>query len=261
MAVLLEDSDSWFVREAAVQALRGQSALPSEIVEAIGTRLEDSDGDVRMAAVQALRGQLALPLEVVEAIGAQLEDSSEAVRVAAVQTLRGQSALPSEVIKAIGARIEDSDGYVREVALQALEDQPALPSKVVKAMAARLDDSHWGTRKAAARVIVRQLALSKEVLDRHLNPLYEIWLYRSFAGHLSCWVGEDEMYIDTPEGFRKICFQGQQDQFRNAIRKMHKDFGIPSVTTERTEGTEDEGRNHRLYRLGSRDEEHDKVES
>jgi hypothetical protein len=60
-----------------------------------------------------------------------------------------------------------------------------------------------------------------------LNQLYAIWLDRSFEEHLSCWVADeiaDEMYIDIPEGFRKIRLEGQRDQFRdskNAERLRH----------------------------------------
>jgi len=229
IAARLEHSDK-YVRGVAVAALGRQPALSSEVLKAIAARLEHLVWYIRGAAVEVLGRQPALPSEVLEAIAARLEDSVGYVRGAAVEALGGQPALSSGVLKAIAARLKHSDSYVRRAAVEVLRGQLAIPSDVLKAVAARLEDSDMDVRGAAAEALGSQPAWPSEILDRYLKPLYAIWLNRSFGEHLSCWVA-DEMYIDIPEGFKKIHFEGQQDQFRDRIREIQKDFGIPRTSS------------------------------
>jgi hypothetical protein len=119
------------------------------------------------------------------------------------------------------------------VAVGALGRQAALPSEVIEAIMALLNDLDSDVRLAVVGALGRHPALPSEGLHRYLKPLYAILLGQSFEEHLSFWVA-DEMYIDMPEGFTKIRFEGQQDQFRDAIQEIQKDFGIPLRDAPRT---------------------------
>lgn len=94
-------------------------------------RLEHGISTVREAAVDALRGQLALALEILERVSAGLEDEDSSVRRAAVDTLTGQSELTLEILERVAARLEDEDSEVRKAAVDALTGQSALTQEVL----------------------------------------------------------------------------------------------------------------------------------
>ncbi|KXJ84692.1 NACHT domain-domain-containing protein [Microdochium bolleyi] len=129
----------------------GETKLASEVefpekalIMAIAARLEDEHWYVRRAAIKALRAQSALPTETATAIAARLEHEDQDVRRAAIKTLGAQSALPTEMVTAIAARLEDEDQSVRQAAIEVLQEQSALPTETATAIAARLDDDNSG---------------------------------------------------------------------------------------------------------------------
>ncbi|KAL5592490.1 hypothetical protein FOBRF1_013516 [Fusarium oxysporum] len=174
-----------------------------------------------------------LPDWVLEAVAARLEDEDLNVRWATVKALRAQSDLPGEVLKAVAARLEHQDEDVRWTALGALEGRSALPESIITAVAARLEDKEKNVRWAALDVLEGQSALSREVLSQSTKSLYRIWLERSFAEYLSCYIADKTFYIHLPVGLRTVRLEGQQDRFKDTVRETQKTLDIPLTETQR----------------------------
>ncbi|OKL55213.1 hypothetical protein UA08_09516 [Talaromyces atroroseus] len=169
----LEHSDS-SVRRSAISALGTQTALSEDILQAIVRRLEHSDSSVRRSAIDALGTQTALSEDILQAIVRRLEDSDSSVRESAIDTLGKRTALSEDILQAIVRRLEDSDLFVRRSAIDALGKQPTLSEDILQAIVRRLEDSDIWVRQSAIDALSKRTALSEDILQAIARrPLYQ----------------------------------------------------------------------------------------
>jgi hypothetical protein len=94
--------------------------LTTLILQAITSRLEDSDLDVRRSALEALGERTTLPENIHQAIISRLENSDRGVRRSAIEVLGKQTTLSENILQAITSRLEHRDLDVRRSAIVAL---------------------------------------------------------------------------------------------------------------------------------------------
>ncbi|KAK7430467.1 hypothetical protein QQZ08_002986 [Neonectria magnoliae] len=166
MVARLKDEDDR-VRSTAAEALRKQSSLPGQALEALSALLEDPDcrRDTRVAAVEALGGQSVLPEQAIDALVALLKTEDKLVQSAATKALGGQSALPELAVDALVALLKDKDVWVRSAAAVVLCSQPVLSEQAVAGLLVLLKSQNPRVRANVARALGRQSSLPEQAFD------------------------------------------------------------------------------------------------
>ncbi|EED22756.1 conserved hypothetical protein [Talaromyces stipitatus ATCC 10500] len=210
----LDDSDPG-VRRAAVDALGVQSPLPLEIIQAVTCRLDDSNSDVRRAAVGALGTQSPWPLEIIQAVTCRLDDSDLGVRWQAVNALGTQSPLPLEILQAVMGRLDDSNGGVRQAAVHALGKHSPWPPEILQGAMGRLDDRDWQVASGLEALLWKHDDFLSPFLHLHadaVSALCRIWILRSIHETFVCYVCDENIYFEIPDGKRSFLLSKEKIQ-------------------------------------------------
>jgi hypothetical protein len=205
------------------------NALPDQTLQVIAARLEDEDWNVRQAAIEALRGQANLTEGILQAIAARLEDEDWDVRQAAIEVLQGQANLTEGILQAIAARLEHEDSDVRQAAIEVFQGQANLTEGILQAIAARLEDTDWRFRQAAIEMLMDQAALSLVALSPYIGLFYQALLQKSCKEPVY-WYALDRGYIGV--GLRHISLScKQEDQLSEKIWITRKDLRVPLLSS------------------------------
>jgi HEAT repeat protein len=166
-----DTESSAMVRWSAISALRNQTTLPENILQAVVSRLEDTQSIVRQSAINVLRKQTALPEDILQAVVSRLEHTKSKVRQSAVDALGNRPSLPEDILQAVVSRLEDTESEVRQSAIDALGNRPNLPEDILQAVMSRLEDTESEVRESAINALGNQTTLPEDILQAIVSRL------------------------------------------------------------------------------------------
>ncbi|KAE8553677.1 hypothetical protein EYB25_005059 [Talaromyces marneffei] len=159
------------IRQSAIDVLSSRTTLSKDILYIILRQLEHSNKDIRQSTIYALDSQTALPKDILYAIMRQLEDPDKDIRQSTIYVLGRQTALPKDILYAIMRQLGHSDISIRWSAINALGSQTTLPEDIFYAIMRQLENSDKEMRQFAITILDRQTALSDNIL-RAIVPLF-----------------------------------------------------------------------------------------
>lgn len=224
--------ESTQVKENVLEALSVRQGLSKEILQAVTSLLKDEGSDVRYRAAIALGNQASLSPDTVQNLVPLLKDEVSHVRSGAVIALGRQASLSPNIVQSLVSLLKDEVSYVRSRAAIALDNQASLSPDIVQSLFLLLKDEDLEARSEAATILQKHSEfydILPNLNNRDWKFLYRIWLERSFGEQVSCYIMDNSLYIDTPEGLRTVHLEKRkQKMFRNSIQEAQLALGIPS---------------------------------
>ena len=221
----LLQNDNSGVRASAAKALGIQSSLSETVLQALASLLEDNDPSVRLEATLSLCEQPSLSEMTLQALALLLRHDDFTLRLGVIIALGKQSNLSEMVLQAL-ISVLNYDDLVSPMAANILREQSTLPKRIIIALASLLKDNPIRTR---AKMILEHhedfYSILPELNVKCLKYLFTCWIKDSFGKQLSCYVREDHLYIDTPDGLRKVLCTSR---VMHAIQEVRRNMGIPS---------------------------------
>lgn len=127
------------------------------------------------------------------------------MRWKAAEALGRQSTLSKAILLALLSLSRDGDPDVRWSAAEALRGQSTLPKGVLKALALLLQNENISND--IEKVLNRHQEFYSILLELNIQcskSLFAVWARSSFREQLSCYLWEDYLHIDTPEGLKRV---------------------------------------------------------
>jgi hypothetical protein len=233
---MIKEEESEDVKKVILQALQHRSQLSCQLRDLVASFLgRDVSTNLTLSTIDALGKQTALPENIVQAIVSRLEDTDLFVRRSAVKALGKQTALPENIVQAIVSRLEDTDPDVRRSAVKALGKQTALPENILQALAFVISNGASGISSQAGRVLLKQNNLHANFPNfdmKTLRSLYKIWVQQSFGEQLSCYRQGGTFYIDMPDRRREISLVPNKDGFLATFQDEALALGSPTSSLD-----------------------------
>jgi HEAT repeat protein len=241
LVLLWKDEDSITVRFDIAEALSRRSGLPQEILESLMLLLKDKKSDIRFTATYTLARQSGLPQEILEALVPLFKDEHSNIRRMAALAFSKQSSLPQGTLEPLRLLVKHEKGSnVKAIAVNALGRQSNLPERILKdlVLLLRIEYEPVSSRVEKALRNYNYLYSILPSLDAQAwRSLYRIWLERSFREQVSCYLDDNILYIDMPEGLRRVSFEEHKlEAFRAEIEAVQTDLNIPYCNTQRGHG-------------------------
>lgn len=203
---LSKNSDNPKVRRFAAEVLAKQASISDNFLQALVSRLEDTNCNVRGTATEALGKQASLSENILQELASQLDSADSNVRKTAAKVLGKQASLPDNILQALVSQLDSTDFYVKRSVAQALRMQAYLSENILQALVWRLENPDYYVRRSVAQVLDKDYVyyVLPKLQTHTLRTLYRGWIDKSLREQFSCYIQNGYLYFETAQKRRKI---------------------------------------------------------